>query len=658
MFKFDTKISVMFYTRDLSYKKEFAITESIGSILLDDIQVLVKYEVVFDEQNCKIEFIQNDIYELDYILTIKVPKKGDGLSFNNIVTNNAVIQDEFNLIGYRENGKTLCLQPGLGHKNEFSRSYRRRNFNNLDGFTKNTILEDLELLTIDDEFLTIKFGEAYHMNELVKHEPLPCDLKQATHLKQGYYEIKIDNSSGEDINFDLKSLKLDEVVELEYQKIHSNTSKVDKFQILEDGEYVLTVYGDSTDVKFTLANIEPMIKPHKTLTRGNRSEIQFMIYEDQELDDIRSIRYNSQIKFYDNYNGKDIKDELKILWASAMNCVFKKHHVVPNKNYSPDMYARDAFWTVLGLDDQELNEEVIQKFADTQDETGCISTILTPNIGCLERKGNEATLEFLWWEYLNRQRGYKKLDNSYIDRAVEYVLREFDPEKTGICQSEFVLGQNDIVDYLGNPTKDLSVNQGMYAVTLKVIKALGYDLDQSIIDKAVNGYCNFYDEQQKRLINNRKVNTIFSYGDLLPEFVSLWLFNEAMLTSEMVGNTISQYRDFDGIGLFIGDYEKTYIGVDNNPFNEGFSYPDGEYYNGGSWMREELCAYMAAVKHGYIDYKQRIDKRLYQEINHFPDEPFSHEHINLNSDVTGSKKSTYVFGWNCFALEIQKMEEL
>jgi hypothetical protein len=58
-------------------------------------------------------------------------------------------------------------------------------------------------------------------------------------------------------------------------------------------------------------------------------------------------------------------------------------------------------------------------------------------------------------------------------------IKEFDPDEDGICSAEFALGQNDVVFYPGK-TSDLSVNQGMFAISLKVAQELGMPVTEQI----------------------------------------------------------------------------------------------------------------------------------------------------------------------------------
>ena len=156
---------------------------------------------------------------------------------------------------------------------------------------------------------------------------------------------------------------------------------------------------------------------------------------------------------------------------------------VPNMNYAPDMYNRDSFFSIVATYNKALNLGIWEQWGNTQTPQGSIGTIITPLMGSVEAKDNEATIEWLMWALLNKRRFGVDLPLDKIQKAVDYVLNEFDPDRDGICESHFSLSQVDIVDY--NPKIDkLAVNQGMLAIALRTIKELGFDISESHIQKA------------------------------------------------------------------------------------------------------------------------------------------------------------------------------
>ena len=60
---------------------------------------------------------------------------------------------------------------------------------------------------------------------------------------------------------------------------------------------------------------------------------------------------------------------------------------------------------------------------------GGIGTIITPLMGSVEAKDNEATIEWLIWALMNKRRFGVTLPQDKIKKAVDYVLNEFDADR-------------------------------------------------------------------------------------------------------------------------------------------------------------------------------------------------------------------------------------
>jgi len=345
---------------------------------------------------------------------------------------------------------------------------------------------------------------------------------------------------------------------------------------------------------------------------------------------------------------------------------------VPNMNYSPDMYNRDSFFSIISTYNRELNLKIWEQWGKTQTPNGAIATIITPYMGTIEAKGNEATIEWLIWAMMNKRRFGITLPDDKIRKAVNYVLNEFDEDRDGICKSSFTLNQIDVIEY--NPkTNRLAVNQGMFAITLQTIKELGYDISNEYIEKAVNGYLDFYDEKRMHILFDKDYPEIISLIDLEPEFFSLWLFKKPMLTDKMVINHLNQvpilnkvknspYPDLGTtapICVRLTDDENgyTYLSPDYQPFGDfgkvGYKNGarDGFYYNGGSWFRAEYCAYVVGKLHGWEKAIPLMENRIWAEINLNPNWPYSKEFIPTKwTNYDSWWQSTRGLCWNVFIL--------
>lgn len=345
---------------------------------------------------------------------------------------------------------------------------------------------------------------------------------------------------------------------------------------------------------------------------------------------------------------------------------------VPNMNYSPDMYNRDSFFSIVSSYNKELNLSIWNQWAKTQNKKGAIATIITPYMGTIEAKDNEATIEWLIWAMLNKRRFDIELPEDKIKKAVDYVLNEFDADKDGICRSHFSMSQVDVRIYEPK-TSNLAVNQGMLAIALRTIKELGYPVTDEYIGKAEKEYRNFYDVKRKHLLFDKDYPDIISLTDLEPEFFSLWLFNKPILTDEMVLNHLNQtpvlnkvansphpeYGTTAPICVRITNDEEgfSYINTDYQPFaefgkdNYVGGAQDGIYYNGGSWMRAEYSAYVVGKRHGWEKAQKLMENRTWAEINLNSNWPYSKEFIPTKWMTTDTWwPSTRGLCWNVFLL--------
>ncbi len=436
------------------------------------------------------------------------------------------------------------------------------------------------------------------------------------------------------------------------------------------------------DLQF--AEHQPQVEPYNLLPMGQPAEKtiyifvepyishkDFMISSQERLAEGKGFR-GSQIEkmLYANFN--------MLTWITSIHDMTPFN--VPNMNYSPDMYNRDSFFSTVSTYNKDLNLAIWDQWGRTQTPEGGIGTIITPYMGSVEAKDNEATIEWLIWAMLNKRRFGVSLPQDKIKKAVDYVLNEFDSAHDAICRSHFSLSQIDIVDF--EPKTDrLCVNQGMLVIALRTIKELGFDIPEDYIEKAEQEYRNFYDTQRLHLLFDRKYPDIITLTDLEPEFFSLWLFSRPILTDEMVINHLEKMPILNKVpGSPHPEYGTTapicvrltndgkgyaYLSGDYQPFdkfgeaNYSNGQNDGYYYNGGSWMRAEYCAYVVGLKHGWEKAGKLMENRVWAEINLNPEWPFSKEFIPTKWTSTDSWwVSTKGLCWNVFILMADELAGL
>ncbi len=428
------------------------------------------------------------------------------------------------------------------------------------------------------------------------------------------------------------------------------------------------------DLQFT--EHKPQQEPYNVLPIGDTvTKTTYVFVEPWKSHQQFMISSQSRLAEGKGFNGTQIEKMLyanfnMLTWITDINNFTPFN--VPNMNYAPDMYNRDSFFATVASYNKALNIAIWEQWGKTQTSKGGIGTIITPLMGSVEAKDNEATITWLIWAMMNKRRFGVTLPQEKIKKAVAYVLNEFDDDGDGKCKAHFSLSQVDIVDF--NPKTDrLGVNQGMLAIALRTIKELGFDISETYIQKAEQAYRNFYDTERKHMMFDRNFPDIITLTDLEPEFFSLWLFNRPILTDEMVVNHLNQIpilnkvpnsphpeygttapicvrltNNAKGFSYLTGDYQPfEKFGEDN--YSNGKS--DGYYYNGGSWFRPEYCAYVTGLKHGWEKATLLMENRVWAEIYQNPKWPFSKEFIPTKWITTDSWwPSTRGLCWNVFIL--------
>ncbi|SMD05506.1 hypothetical protein SAMN04488101_110146 [Pedobacter nyackensis] len=701
-----------------------------------NLSVQVTYKVINAHVIKKtIRLYQPGMPQLYYMLKerfVPVQKPKQYVSFEHGNFPGGFAHEMFPSVGYVDYRNTLVgFLTDAGYKNQYTRTTRRRLNGRGGGFVGMRKLPDPELFSTASaaeqaegkDYLQMTFGELYNLN--AGKETL---LKLSdSWKKEGDLELKKEGSlitmdckasgrSGIELIAPLKdqrvytisflckgtaplALKLfrmkngKKTVELE-----NGLKYIDNFQVKErdwtlfKGSIMLP-YIEKDSVALFIGNQgnkicrlqlkdlqivehEPAREPYNVLAMGEASEKTSYIFAEpwkghREFMISSQIRLSEGMGFRGSQLEKVLYGNFKMLtWINGLND-FKPFNV-PNMNYSPDMYNRDSFFSIVACYSKELNLGIWDQWASTQTPKGAIGTIITPYMGSVEAKDNEATIEWLIWAMLNKRRFNALLPEDKIKKAIEYVRNEFDSGKDGICRSHFSMSQVDIVDY--QPKTDrLAVNQGMLAIALRTIKELGYPVDEAYIQKAEEEYRKFYDPKRKHLLFDRQYPDVISLTDLEPEFYSLWLFNRPLLTDEMVINHLEQmpvlnrsnkaphpqYGTTAPICVRLTKDKKgyAYLSAAYQPFAEfgAANYADGKndgfYYNGGSWLRAEYCAYVAGLKHGWTKATKLMENRAWAELNLNPDWPFSKEFIPTKWTTTKSWwPSTKGLCWNIFIL--------
>ncbi len=717
--------------KSISLKRDSYIQEFDANL-----SVSVTYEIVNDNVVKKtVELFQPSMPGMYYILkeTAKPAEKPQQyITFEYDNFPGGFVHEMFPSAGFVTPANDVVgFLTDAGYKNQFTRNTRRRFSGRGGGFVGMRRLPDPELFSIstlseqaqNNQYIRQTFGEMFNLDAGTKTILKTTDSFQ----KEGNEEIEKENGIISITGHPGGRAGIDFIVPFKDQKIYTisflckgNTGVALKlFRIkhgertieLEDGvKYIdnfpavenewtrfegsiLVPYieNDSVSIfigtqsgkecKLQIKDLQfvehqPQVEPYNLLSLGEKtvkttyvfvepwkSHQQFMISSQTRLAEGKGFK-GSQIEkmLYANFN--------MLTWITDTKDFTPFN--VPNMNYAPDMYNRDSFFASVSTYNKEVNLSIWDQWGKTQTPKGGIGTIITPFMGSVEAKDNEATIEWLIWAMMNKRRFGVVLPQEKISKAVDYVLNEYDADRDGKCKSHFSLSQIDIIDF--NPKTDrLCVNQGMLAIALRTIKELGFDISESYIQKAEAEYRNFYDCERKHLIFDRNFPDIINLNDLEPEFFSLWLFNRPILTDEMVQNHLTQIpilnkvpnsphpeygttapilirltKEAPGYAFLTGDYQPfEKFGQEN--YSNGKS--DGFYYNGGSWFRAEYSAYVVGLKHGWTKANALMENRAWAEIYLNPKWPFSKEFIPTKWTTTDSWwPSTRGLCWNVFIL--------
>src|SRR5579859_4583727 len=427
-------------------------------------------------------------------------------------------------------------------------------------------------------------------------------------------------------------------------------------------------------------------EPYHRLEMDRPAEKTIFVFADETVPDtLRGYRLASQLHLADGLDFKGGETE-KVVYADLMMLAWIagpesfRPILAPSIWYSAagEMYLRDSFFALNGIHNRELNESVFGLWGENQGPDGSINTLIEPNLANVERKSNDSTPLWLMWALLNRRRFGTRLPMDKVRKAAEYCLQTYDPRREAVCHAQFILGQLDIIRY-PEGTSAICENQGMLAVTLRAIKELqipgvSETLPEEYIGRAEALYRGYYDPVRKFMRPARGIADAIGFAEIFPEYLSLWLFKRKTLTDEMVVNHLNRipaimprsdcpYPEAGGtvrpilIGLPEGRKDWSYFTSKWHPMvsdsfatNYANHAMDGIYYNGGSWMRIELCGYVTGQLHGWAGARNAIANRLWAEINISPDFPTSQEYLATEPahPFFGYHR---VFAWNSFVLQ-------
>jgi hypothetical protein len=242
-----------------------------------------------------------------------------------------------------------------------------------------------------------------------------------------------------------------------------------------------------------------------------------------------------------------------------------------------------------------------------------------------------------------------------------FIRRTFDPDGNGTV---LVNNPQCCIDVMWQkrPCR-FAVSQGYFAVALRAAKELGDDVPEELIAAAEAAYRGYATEDGAgpAFIHTFPDNTlgpggrpvgILSVVDMEPEFLSLYLFDRALLSDAIVCGTLDRYPVVGpGLMPIIVKTDGTYFTKESNPFGGDSFWKPGTYANGGSWLRQQCIALAVGHRHGWPRAEQLLRERLEAELAFDPDQPLSREYLACTGDPADSAPHR-VFGWNVFVLAV------
>ncbi|MEO6682776.1 MAG: hypothetical protein ABIN48_08105 [Ginsengibacter sp.] len=337
-----------------------------------------------------------------------------------------------------------------GYKNLYTRNTRRRFTGRGGGFTGWRRLPDPALVAIADrneqdkkiDFIRHTFGELYNLdageesimklpphykseNAIITAQKDSISMQGKKEGRAGVHFIApFKDQEVYTISFLAKgntpvSLKLfrvkngKETIELEYglKYIDQFPIEINEWTLFKGSIFLPYIEGDSVSLflgtqsgKDAVLNIkdleiihhQPKKEPYNILPLGKEVvKTTFIFAEPWKSHEQYMISSQVRLAEGKNFKGSEVE---KMLYANLNMLTWitdEKDFTplnVPNMNYAPDMYNRDAFFSITSTYNKDLNLAIWDQWAKTQTPAGGIGTIITPLMGSVEAKDNEATI--------------------------------------------------------------------------------------------------------------------------------------------------------------------------------------------------------------------------------------------------------------------------
>lgn len=343
--------------------------------------------------------------------------------------------------------------------------------------------------------------------------------------------------------------------------------------------------------------------------------------------------------------------------------------LIPSPLY-PQHFSRDGFWLAAALDEKAVTDASVKRFGEDQKRwtDGHIATALYKDnsVPPFRDRDEESTMMYVLLNLLLKRSG-GEVDKQSLERAYKFILDHVNKNGEYITNGE----ARDVettnayhcwLDSFKNPPGSvIAYNQGLYYVTLRALREMGIKIEDGSAEKSQNAYDAMTNPSDNLSLPQRKSSTAIDVSALVGEALSLYFFDEPLLSNQRIAATIkiltknAAVWDSNDPSLFLGF--KVLSRADGSYFSSQSFVQDhlnepGTYQNGGSWFLYDVLALYAGARHGIQGCITKFFQRMEWEDSRNPDS-FSHEYIRTDRDNLGHIEPNRAnYGWNTFVTKL------
>jgi hypothetical protein len=289
---------------------------------------------------------------------------------------------------------------------------------------------------------------------------------------------------------------------------------------------------------------------------------------------------------------------------------------VSGVGYGWKQWVSDGFWMSRGLDDAKYDAAA----------QGAVF---------FERLNYEDNAQYyLIWSYLVQRAG-GVLDKRTVSRAYHFARNH---EQDGLFypprltpEKKNMRTYHDQLEYEDDDAP--SSNQGFHCGALLAARALGFEVSDEDIEKAIAGYRRMFNETGGYFATSLKQQDRIGQDSLYGAVLTYAVFGKKLLPDDLVR------RHLETTMKIQSPYGMRVISNANGDLLDGHS---GVYVYGGSWFLNDGANYLAGLMHG-MDPAWVDDKLLWRLEKELAWMPAFHESI---STLTGKPHGHHLYSWN------------